>query len=353
MNDPKRVYSPLRYAGGKTKAAKLIAPHVPDNVKRIVSPFLGGASFELYMAKTRDIEVVGYDIFQPLVEFWNVILTQPDDLADAMENYSPTRKCFTEVREELKEWWSKNKAIVERGERFKLENRVKFVAMYYFNHQYSYGPMFLGWPSSVYLTAKVHKKVIERVRGFSCPNLKVKWGDFEKVIADHDGDFMYVDPPYYDGGERGNKLFKPLYPNCNFPIHHRGFHHEQLRDLLHRHTGGFLLSYNDCPTIREWYEGYKREFPKWHYSYAQGETRLGENRVGEDVNGLSKKQREDLLLKDVKEEDKEKVLKKTLKKESHEILIIDTKPTPPMLNSDSAGITSDYEEVGVEATFHT
>jgi DNA adenine methylase len=137
---------------------------------------------------------------------------------------------------------------------------------------------------------------------------------------------MYIDPPYYDGGEDGNKLFKPLYPNCNFPIHHRGFHHEALKDLLYKHSGGFLLSYNDCPTIRKWYPTptYKQEFPKWHYSYAQGETRLGKNRVGEKVDGLDKEQRKELLFKNVDETDQAKKLKKTLKKESHEILVINT-----------------------------
>ncbi len=331
---PRKIYSPIRYAGGKTRAAKLIASYVPTDVKRLVSPFLGGASFELYLANTRhdvmnndrkriDVDIIGYDIFQPLVEFWNVILTRPDELADALAEYKPTKGCYTSVREELKEWWKENRPIVERGEKFELKNPVKFVAMYYFNHQYSYGPMFLGWPSSVYLKAKVHKMIIERVRKFKCPNLTVKMGDFQDVIANHNGDFIYADPPYYDGGE-DNKLFKPLYPNCNFPIHHKGFQHERLRDLLHNHKGGFLLSYNDCPVIREWYKDYGQTFPKWHYSYSQGETRLGENRIGKDVSKLNEEQREELLFENVEEEeDKKALLKDTLKKESHEILIMD------------------------------
>lgn len=332
-NIPNRIYSPIRYAGGKTRAAKLIARYVPQNTRRIISPFLGGASIELYLAKTRydridndgnknDIEVIGYDIFQPLVEFWNVILTQPNELADALMEYKPTEECFTSVREELKKWWEKNRPIVERKEKFELKNKVKFVAMYYFNHQYSYGPMFLGWPSSVYLNEKTHKKIVEKIRNFKCPNLTVKLGDFKDVITNHSRDLIYADPPYYDRGNN-NKLFKPLYPNCNFPIHHKGFEHEELRDLLLSHRGGFILSYNDCSTIREWYKNYIQEFPKWHYSYSQGETRFGENRVGKNVMGLNKEQRKKLILKDAEDEEKEEILKNTLKKESHEILIID------------------------------
>ena len=122
---PKRIYSPIRYAGGKTKAARLIAGYVPDNVQRMISPFLGGASLEIFLAKTRpELEVIGYDIFQPLIEFWNVILTTPHELADALAEYNPTKKCFTETREELKEWWNYHREIVERGDELHFENKV-------------------------------------------------------------------------------------------------------------------------------------------------------------------------------------------------------------------------------------
>jgi DNA adenine methylase len=57
------------------------------------------------------------------------------------------------------------------------------------------------------------------------------------------------DLPYYIG--KDSTLFKELYPQRNFPIHHNGFKHELLRDLLHWYEGVFILSYNDSPTIRE------------------------------------------------------------------------------------------------------
>jgi DNA adenine methylase len=335
MKDVKRIYSPIRYAGGKTKAAKYISERIPTDVERLVSPFIGGASLEIYIAKTReDVEVIGYDIFQPLVEFWNIILSSPKELADAVAEYRPTKKCFTETREQLKEWWGKHEDIVKRGDKIEFADSnslLKFVAMYYYNHQYSYGPMFLGWPSSVYLNAKVHKQIVKRLAEFKCPNLKVRWGDFKKSIPKHEGDFLYVDPPYYDVDEAGNNLFKPLYPNCNFPIHHRGFDHSYLCHLLLNHKGGFILSYNDCPTIREWYKdpSYKLEYPSWHYSYAQGEKRIGENREEKmkvDAEGMSADQK-----------------KEAQKKKSHEILVINTTPPPPPINATTTGILSGTE----------
>jgi len=118
--------------------------------------------------------------------------------------------------------------------------------------------------------------MIERVRNFSPGNLKVGTADFRDVLKKYPNDFMYLDPPYYIGPD--SKVFKGVYPQRNFPIYHKNFPHEILRDMLKEHKGGFILSYNDCPTIREWYKNYKQFFPKWQYTMGQGETRIGKNR---------------------------------------------------------------------------
>jgi len=39
--------SPLRYAGGKSLAVGFIIELIPDNIKRVVSPFIGGGSVEV------------------------------------------------------------------------------------------------------------------------------------------------------------------------------------------------------------------------------------------------------------------------------------------------------------------
>ena len=49
--------------------------------------------------------------------------------------------------------------------------------------------------------------------------------------------------------------------------------------MLKKHKGGFILSYNDCPTIRKYYKGFKKLYPTWQYTMGQGETRIGKNRI--------------------------------------------------------------------------
>ena len=79
-----------------------------------------------------------------------------------------------------------------------------------------------------------------------------------------------------------NKMFKAIYPNSNFPLHHTHFDHELLRDQLHSHEGRFILSYNDCEWVRENYKDFKFKLPEWAYSYGQGETRIGKNKKNND-----------------------------------------------------------------------
>ena len=72
-------------------------------------------------------------------------------------------------------------------------------------------------------------------------------------------------------------MFNGIYPMRNIPVHHDGFDHEKLRDMLYNHEGSFVLSYNNCETIRDWYKDFHQVFPKWNYSMGTGETRIGED----------------------------------------------------------------------------
>ena len=287
----KRVaLSPLRYAGGKSAAVGLILENFPAlKEKKIVSPFFGGGSVEFVLAKKLGYEVIGYDTFGILVNFWKQILERPAEFADELQrltadkdNYKRNRHIllnyWNKVKPETLEYTTKNLLELTDGEKVLLDtNNLLQAVYYYYNSQLSYGPAFLGWPSSVYLTKANYERIVERVRNFTAPKLSVKQADFKDAIENHPDDFLFLDPPYYLG--EGSKMFKGLYPNCNFAIHHNNFPHETLRDLLRLHKGGFFLTYNNCKTIREWYNQFTQLFPSWHYTLGQGETRVGKNRA--------------------------------------------------------------------------
>lgn len=260
--------SPLRYAGGKSLAVGYVVECLPDNIERLVSPFLGGGSVEIACANELDIEVVAYDIFDILCSYWQVQLHSPNALANRLRQFEPTRATFATVKERLNRHWRNGEKLGKR----------ELAAYYYFNSNTSYGPHFLGWPSDIYLNDNRYEKMVRKVELFRAPKLTVECASFEKTIPLHQGDFFYCDPPYYLDG----KMFTGMYPHRNFPIHHDGFRHDLLRDLLINHAkngGGFVLSYNDCETIRSWYAEFNIECPKWQYTFGQGDTRIGVNRL--------------------------------------------------------------------------
>ena len=294
--------TPLRYAGGKSKAYEIITQHLPafPYPERIVSPFNGGGSLESRWSSELGIEVIGYDIFDALVNFWEVLLSTPEELAKELLKLSPTKEVYAEVKEILMCWEVTQEMLKDwstdhyRRESISLDP-LKAAAYYYFNHNLSYGPMYLGWMSKIYADETKWRKTCERIREYDNPRYEVRSGTFEEVIPDCRGELLYLDPPYYLEKDGDNKMFKGIYPNANIDVHHSGFDHEKLRDLLHSHEGSFILSYNNCETIREYYSDFDLYYPSWHYSYALGETRIGKNKS--EVGNTPKESHEILVVK--------------------------------------------------------
>jgi len=292
--------TPIRYAGGKSRAIKHITPYVA-NVNKIVSPFLGGGSLEVHWASLGK-EVVGYDLFDVLVNFWNVLLNNKEELVEKLKEITPTSEEYSRIKEILMKWDNTQEMLKDwktdhykRDEVINLDN-ITAAAYYYFNHNTSYGPGYLGWGSSVYLTEKKWNDMIDKISKFELPNLSVAQGSFEEIIPNHNEDFLYLDPPYYLEKDSDNKMFTGIYPMRNIPIHHDGFDHELLRDLLKKHKGGFILSYNNCETIREYYKEFEFHYPSWNYSMGNGEKRIGKNRTEAGITN-SKESHEILIVK--------------------------------------------------------
>ncbi|MCY4184963.1 MAG: DNA adenine methylase, partial [Rhodobacteraceae bacterium] len=64
----------MRYAGGKSLAVGYIVEHIPNNIDKIVSPFIGGGSVEIACANELGLKVQGYDVFDILTNYWKVQL---------------------------------------------------------------------------------------------------------------------------------------------------------------------------------------------------------------------------------------------------------------------------------------
>ena len=286
---PYRRYNglPLRYAGGKSLAVGYVLERLPAGLESLVSPFFGGGAVEIACARELGIRVCAYDVFSILTNYWQRQLQSPQRLAERIAQWQPTPDTYARVKSRLKAHWQ---------ERSLITDKMELAAHYWFNHNLSYGPGFLGWMSRIYHDPQRFQRAVGKVRAFHCPGLSVHQGDFEETIPRHEREFLYCDPPYYLEGD--SRMFRGIYPQRNFPVHHNGFDHARLRDMLYAHRGGFVLSYNDCSTIRSWYKRFHISEVAWQYTLGQGETRIGKNRIENGAHHHVKQSHELIIVKE-------------------------------------------------------
>ncbi len=294
LYSPKTKYkrlplSPIRYAGGKSLAVGHIIEYIPE-VKRIISPFFGGGSIEIAVAQKLGIDIIGADINEPLMTYWHYQTKYRKRLFDELSKLQPTRAEYDRVKRIVKDW---------RNGEIKL-TKLQLATYFFFNHNLSYGPSFIGWASSVYLNENKYQKMLKRVREFKGSNINVTLDSFENLFEKYPNDFFYCDPPYFlKEQDPSSKMFKGIYPERNNPIHHLNFDHKKLRDCIKNHKGGFILSYNNCSKSRKYYKEYDLGFPSWQYTMGQGETRVSNvlgNRNIKTNNAHIKKSHELLVI---------------------------------------------------------
>jgi len=229
--------SPLRYPGGKSRAINIICSFIPAETKEICSPFFGGGSIEIACADM-GIKVHGYDIFSPLVDFWQCLLEDSSRLSNIVKNYFPLS---WDRFYELQKIQGKVDDIWERAAIFYVLNRSSYS-----------GATLSGGMSPGHERFTISS--IQRLRDFKTDNISIKKNDFTESILQHKNTLLYLDPPYLIEskiyGEKGST--------------HRGFDHPALNVLLKKRDK-WILSYNNCPEILEAYMDYTVLFPNWKY----------------------------------------------------------------------------------------
>ena len=232
------IKSPLRYPGGKSRAVPKILELLPKGIGRLCSPFVGGASIELACASMLGINVYAYDAFEPLVNFWQVLLQDNEELVKVINKHYPlTKSRFYSLQKKY----------------FDIEDRIEMAAVFFVLNRASFsGTTLSGGMSPDH--PRFTQSAIEQLREFNIKNFKVEKADFRESMTKHIDDFLYLDPPYF--------IEQKLYGNKGDM--HNGFEHETLAKML-KERKGWILSYNDCKEIREWYKGHHILTPEWAY----------------------------------------------------------------------------------------
>ena len=239
----------LRYPGGKSRALKHIIPYFPKNLTEIVSPFFGGGSIEIHYA-SQGVRVHGYDIFEPLTNFWQQVLEHPHELANMLENYfyPCTKKMFKEYQQKH--------SNTEDDDRLLFWKEMRACMFYALNRSSFSGATMSGGYSQQAADKRFTQSSIDRLRNFSCPALTVEQADFADSLGRHNNEtFIYADPPYLLEkstlyGERGSA--------------HKDFDHERFGEEIKK-KNNWVISYNPHPEILELYKDYEIVYPEWSY----------------------------------------------------------------------------------------
>ena len=239
--------SPLRYPGGKSRAADDLARLVMSaGTGQVVSPFFGGGSVELAIAQTGR-KVVGYDAFAPLANFWTCALDDALDVANyAWEHHPMNPDRFKELQAQLLE----------------LDGFPGAGAFFAVNRSSFSGSTLSGGMSPD--APRFNTAALQRLEAFSCAWLEVHQADFSWALGHHPDEPAFCDPPYLLGAR--DKLYG------NRGDMHMGFDHERLARELARRPGPFVLTYNDCPEVRRLYDGCRFTTARWTYGMGNDRT---------------------------------------------------------------------------------
>ena len=229
------------YPGGKGRLFKRLSEYIPRGTTEMVSPFFGGGAVELNLA-VRGVKVYGYDVFEPLVNFWQHFLENSWDLIKAAKHIG-----VTESKEALK-YKLKNFSDIEdsflQAAYYYCCNRLSFSGKTF----YGFSNYYVDKSNTLLKTSK--KNRLDRVfpLNLNCWKLPQKYplaitcADYQTSLSKHSDIFAYLDPPY--------PVITPLYRKNG---QNKEIEHSDLANILHKRNN-WILSYNDAPIIMELYK---------------------------------------------------------------------------------------------------
>ena len=220
----------MSWIGGKKSSRDIIIPRFPMYYEKYVEVFGGGGWILFAKPPNNDFEVFN-DANSNISNLFYCVREHSAELIEKLRYVLNSREDFDRIKHIISE-------KAEMGD-------VKRAAEFYQLIRYSYASScdsFGGKPHSMWGDFPLIEQASRRLQKVVIENK-----DFEKLISAQDSEvsFFYCDPPYFSTED--------YYSNVGFTK----ADHERLWDMLNKISGKFLLSYNDCPEIRELYSGYE------------------------------------------------------------------------------------------------
>lgn len=253
-----KFLTPLRYPGGKGKFAPFVKDLMETNnlTGDYLEPYAGGAGVALDLLFNdccKNIHINDFDV--AVFNFWNSVTQDTDCFLELLNNTPVT----------IEEWHKQKVILATPKDHSQLEHGF---ATFFLNRTNRSGILKGGviggknQDGQYKLDARFHKenlsKRIEKIGKFK-DNIKVYNQDALGLLAQVDtilpeNSLIYLDPPYY---VKGQGLYRNFYNHDD---------HVNIRKGLDKISTKWIVSYDNCPEIREIYDGYRQDDYELNYS---------------------------------------------------------------------------------------
>lgn len=220
----------LSWIGGKKALRDVILACFPMKFEQYIEVF-GGAGWVLFARRVDGRKEVFNDFNSNLTTLYRMVRENPEELIARLEFTLNSREDFNQIKQ----------LFQEKAELDELDKAAKFYQL--IRYSYASGCTSFGsQPHDIWHDFPIIRRAHRRLKDVVIENK-----DFEALIRQYDREsaFFYLDPPYYETED--------YYLDVGF----NEKDHYRLRKVANQIAGKFLLSYNDCPFVRELWQGYE------------------------------------------------------------------------------------------------
>lgn len=181
----------LKWAGGKRAILPQILKHIPKEYNTYYEPMIGaGALFFELMPKAAVIN----DVNEELINCYEVIRNNPQELIEALKNYKNSEEFFYKTRAlDRSPSWG-NMSRIDRAARTIYLNKTCYNGLYRVNSRGQFNAPYGRYSGEI----KIEKDLLINISNyFKQTQIEILNKDFKEAISlAKKGDFIYFDPPY-------------------------------------------------------------------------------------------------------------------------------------------------------------
>ena len=245
----------VKWAGGKTQLLDRLDKLIPKAFGRYFEPFLGGGALFYHLARDRQFIAYLSDINQELINVYEVVKSNVEELIDVLSvykkgYYKAPENFYHELRDEFD---AEHRSRIEKAARLITLNKTCYNGLYRVNSHGKFNVPMGRYKNPIIFDSK-NLRNASLILGSLESHLY--WADYRKILANkaQEGDFVYLDPPY-----------NPMTSTANFTGYTRAGFTKKDQECLSKvfkelDTRGckVLLSNSNTEYIRDLYVDYAK-----------------------------------------------------------------------------------------------